>query len=163
MQINVVNPVGSRRDKIVFSQSRIQIGGKWNQHRGRVEKPYLGVMAGLVFNKIRPLDMVKEREPGSEMMGHVRLLDTIPYNYRDKHLEMFERMQQTQTSDSPGLSDDIIVRVGHKCGASHQNSGGQRYVSAECFRYSGDGTEIISPVYTAPTLPPFKVIQSFPE
>ena len=150
--------MGSTRDKTVFSQSRLQIGGKWNQHLGKVEKPYLGVMAGLVFNKMRPLDMVKEREPGSEMMGHVRLLDTIPYDYRNKHLELFERMQQTQTSDSPGLSDDIIVRVGHKCGASH--SGGQRYVSAECFRYSGDGTEIISPVYTAPTLPPFQVIQS---
>ena len=47
----------------------------------------------------------------------------------------------------------IIARVGHKCG---QRAGSQ-YVSAECFRYSGEGDELISPVYNAPTLPPYKV------
>ena len=134
------------------SQSRIQIGGKWNQLLGRVEKPFLGVMAGISFNKVRPLDMVRDRAGDSEMMGHVKLLDVIPYNYREDNLEMFERMQRTETSDTPGVHDDIIVRVGHKCGASQG-----RYVSAECFRYSGDGDELITPVYNAPTLPPFKV------
>ena len=52
------------------------------------------------------------------------------------------------------LQDDIIVRVGQQCGSS---SGSGRYVSAECFRYSGDGDELITPVYTAPTLPPYRV------
>ena len=47
----------------------------------------------------------------------------------------------------------IIARVGHKCG---QRAGSQ-YVSAECFRYSGEGDELISPVYNAPTLPPYRV------
>ena len=136
-------------------QSRLQIGGKLNPLLGRVEKPFFGVIAGLVFNKARPLDMAKDRAPGAEMMGHVKILDSIPYNYRSQNMDMFERMQQTQTSDSPGpgLDDDIIIRVGQKCGHSGQG----RSVSAECFRYSGDGDELITPKYNAPTLPPYRV------
>jgi hypothetical protein len=33
----------------------MQIGGRWNQQTGRVERPFLGVMSGLVFNTHRPL------------------------------------------------------------------------------------------------------------
>ena len=133
------------------SQSRLQIGGKWNQLLGRVEKPFMGVMAGMVFNKIRPLDLVRDRKAGTEMMGNVKILDMIPYDYREQNLDMFEKMQRTQTSDtpSPGINDDIIVRLGQKC-----QSG--RSISAECFKYSGDGDELITPVYIAPTLPPYK-------
>ena len=145
------------RDVSLFnSQSRLQIGGKLNPLLGRVEKPFYGVIAGLVFNKARPLDLAKDRAPGAEMMGHIKILESIPYNYRSENLQMFERMQQTQTSDTPGpgLDDDIIVRVGQKCGHSAQSG---RYVSAECFRYSGEGDELITPVYNAPTLPPYRV------
>ena len=74
----------------------------------------IGVLAGLVFNKLRPLDLVRQRSTGTEMMGHVKLLDSIPYNYRMANIELFERMQQTQTSNSPGLQDDIIVRQAFK-------------------------------------------------
>ena len=31
------------------SVARLQVGGKWNQLLGRVEKPFLGVLAGLVL------------------------------------------------------------------------------------------------------------------
>ena len=105
----MVTPSG--RDMTVFnSQSRIQIGGKWSELLGRVEKPFLGVMAGLVYNKMRPLDLARERKPRTDIMGHIKLLDTIPFNYRQMHLDKFEQMQMTQTSDSPGAEDDIIVR-----------------------------------------------------
>ena len=77
---------------------------------GRVERPFLGVMAGLVYNKMRPLDLARERKPRTDIMGHIKILDTIPFNYRQMHLDKFERMQMTQTSDSPGTEDDIIVR-----------------------------------------------------
>ena len=73
----------------------------------------------------RPLELVRDRNPSSEMMGHVKLLDSIPYNYRQVlyctvlyctvlycivlyynyrqlNLDLFERMQQTQTSSGPG-------------------------------------------------------------
>ena len=150
--MNVVTPVG-RQMAVFNSQSRIQIGGKWHQVMGRVERPYLGVLAGLVFNKIRVLDEVKDRKPGTDIMGHVNLLDNIPYNYRQLNMEKFERMQRTETSNSPGVEDDIIVRVGQKCGDS-----GSRYVSAECFKYGGDGDELITPVYLAPTVPHYRPV-----
>ena len=92
------------------SQSRIQIGGKWSELLGRVGKPFLGVMAGLVYNKMRPLELARQRRPRTDIMGHIKVLDTIPFNYRQTHLDKFERMQMTQTSDSPGIQDDIIVR-----------------------------------------------------
>ena len=136
------------------SQARIQIGGKWHQVMGRVERPYLGVLAGIVYNKVRVLDDVKDRRPGTDIMGHVNLLDSIPYNYRQLNADEFERMQRTETSNSPGVEDDIIVRVGQKCGGSDT-----RYASAECFKYSGDGDELITPVYLAPTLPQYRVGQ----
>ena len=50
----------------------------------------------------RPLELVRDRNPSSEMMGHVKMLDSIPYNYRQLNLDLFERMQQTQTSSGPG-------------------------------------------------------------
>ena len=134
------------------SQARIQIGGKWHQVMGRVERPYLGVLAGIVYNKVRVLDDVKDRRPGTDIMGHVTLLDSIPYNYRQLNSGEFERMQRTETSNSPGVEDDIIVRVGQKCGGTDS-----RYVSAECFKYSGDGDELITPVYLAPTVPHYRV------
>jgi len=149
-QINTVAPLG-RQMSVFNSQSRLQIGGKWNQLLGRVEKPFMGVMAGMVFNKIRPLDLVRDRKSGTEMMGNVKIVDMIPYDYRERNLDMFEKMQRTQTSDvpSPGINDDIIVRLGQKCQTG-------RSVSAECFKYSGEGDELITPVYIAPTLPPYK-------
>ena len=52
----------------------------------------------------RPLELVRDRNPSSEMMGHVKMLDSIPYNYRQLNLDLFERMQQTQTSSGPGPS-----------------------------------------------------------
>ena len=150
-QVNVVTPVG-RQMSVFNSQARIQIGGKWHQVMGRVERPFLGVLAGLVYNKVRVLEDVRERRPGTDIMGHVSLLDTIPYNYRQLNTALFERMQRTETSNSPGVEDDIIVRVGQKCGG--QDS---RYLSAECFKYSGDGDELITPVYLAPTVPQYRV------
>ena len=147
-QVNVVTPVG-RQMSVFNSQSRIQLGGKWHQVVGRVEKPYLGVMAGLVYNKVRVLDQVKERKPGTDIMGHVNLLDTVPYNYRKLNMDKFERMQRTETSNSPGVEDDIIVRVGGAC----PPSSGPGQLGAECFKYSGDGDELITPVYLAPTRP----------
>ena len=41
------------------------------------------------------------------------------------------------------------MRVGQPCPAG-------RTLSAECFRYSGEGDELITPVYLAPTLPPYQ-------
>ncbi len=79
------------------------------------------------------------------IMGDVRLLASIPFNYRDKlHPDLFERMQQMdQTSDSPGLQDDLIVP---KCGGKRRPSSP---LSPKCYDY-GEGDELITPVYIGP-------------
>ena len=65
----------------------------------------LKVLLWKLLYLFRPLELVRDRNPSSEMMGHVKLLDSIPYNYRQLNLDLFERMQQTQTSSGhgPGL------------------------------------------------------------
>ena len=52
------------------------------------------------------------------------------FSTREKNPDLFEKMQQTQTSDAPepGVNDDIIVRLGPKCDSARSA------VSAECFR-----------------------------
>ena len=42
-------------------QSQIQLGGKWNPVKSRVERPFKGVMSGVVFNGLRPLDLAAEK------------------------------------------------------------------------------------------------------
>ena len=49
------------------------------------------------------------------MMGHVKLLDSIPYNYRQLNLDLFERMQQTQTSSGPGPGLQVIQLSSNLC------------------------------------------------
>jgi len=151
-----ISPMGQM--SVFNSQARIQVGGKWNHLLGRVEKPFQGVIAGLVLNKKRTLDLVSGRKSGTEMMGEVRVLRAVPYDYREKNPDLFEKMQRTETSDAPepGVNDDIIIRLGPKCDSARSA------VSAECFRYSGAGDELISPVYIAPTLPPY-VERTWPE
>ena len=58
----------------------------------------------------RAENLFKDVQTEGDIMGHIKVLDTIPFNYRQTHLDKFERMQMTQTSDSPGIQDDIIVR-----------------------------------------------------
>ena len=62
-QIQTVYPgakaflAGSGRHLTVFNgQGKIQIGGIWNPTLKRVERPFLGVIAGVVYNGLRPLD-----------------------------------------------------------------------------------------------------------
>lgn len=40
------------------SQSMIQVGGRWNRSKGRVERPFMGVISGLVVNGARIFDSV---------------------------------------------------------------------------------------------------------
>lgn len=43
------------------SQAQIQVGGKWNRAKQKVERPFVGVMAGLVLNGLRLLDLAAEQ------------------------------------------------------------------------------------------------------
>jgi len=94
--------VKTQQRKTVFNdQSQIQLGGVWNPTLSRVEKPFQvleknqsiinnvsipflmkGVMSGVTFNYLRPLDLAAENDQRTKVQGDVHLLDAIPFNYR---------------------------------------------------------------------------------
>jgi len=72
------------------SQALIQIGGKWNHAKQRVERPFSGVMAGLVFNGQRVLDLASEKDGRTSVRGDVQLMTGIG----DRQHGPLQRMQQ---------------------------------------------------------------------
>ena len=90
--------------------------------------------------------IIRSNGGGGEVliMGDVRLLASIPFNYGEP--DLLERMQQTETSDSPGLQDDLIVP---KCGGGKRRRPSSS-LSHKCYDYGGDGDELITPVYIGP-------------
>ena len=77
--------------------------------------------------------------------GDVSLLETIPFNYRERHPRLFDmgltskksiyQMQQTNPSIllEPGVDDDLIVFGRAKC-----NTDDDRYYDPQCFSYEGE-------------------------
>lgn len=80
------------------SQSHIQVGGKWNRAKQKVERGFAGVVSGLVFNGLRLLDLAAESDPRTEIRGDVTLLTGI----RDRLHEPLQRMQQVSEQTRPG-------------------------------------------------------------
>lgn len=72
------------------SQAQIQVGGKWNRAKQRVERAFSGVMSGLVFNGLRLLDLAAEHDPRTEVRGDVTFLTSM----RDRLHDPLQRMQQ---------------------------------------------------------------------
>lgn len=56
------------------SQSTIQVGGRWNRSRNKVERPFLGVIAGLVVNGARILELAAGKDARVTTRGDVQLL-----------------------------------------------------------------------------------------
>ncbi|PSN32509.1 hypothetical protein C0J52_16614 [Blattella germanica] len=85
------------------SQSQIQIGGKWNHAKQRIERPFSGVMAGLVFNSLRLLDLAFKKDVRTSVRGDVQLMTGI----RDRQHEPLQRMQQMLGVDDTKLAHAI--------------------------------------------------------
>ncbi|XP_046687748.1 neurexin-3-like isoform X2 [Homalodisca vitripennis] len=126
------------------SQAQIQVGGKWNRAKQRVERAFGGVMAGLVHNGLRLLDLAAESDPRTEVRGDVTLLTGI----RDRLHEPLQRMQQTPPSGFPGIQDDLVFSgAGSGCNADDEDQ------CTPVFE-TGSGDDLITPVYVPPTRPP---------
>ncbi len=69
-------------------------------------------MSGLVFNGLRPLDLAANRDSRTKIQGAVRLLEAVPFDYRERHPRLFdaEGMQRTNPSrrPEPGIDDDLV-------------------------------------------------------
>lgn len=73
------------------SQSVIQVGGKWNKSKGKIEKPFLGVIAGLVVNGARILELTAAKDGRVTTRGDVQLL---PAGSLIDRAAPLQRMQQ---------------------------------------------------------------------
>ncbi|XP_023027641.2 neurexin 1 isoform X2 [Leptinotarsa decemlineata] len=129
--------------QVFNSQSQIQIGGKWNK-KGRIERPFSGIISGVVVNGLRILDLAAEKDIHASIRGDVQLISGIMD--RQDHLQ---KMQQTPASGFPGLEDDLVFSgAGSGCNGDDED---------ECppLPESGSGDDdLITPVYVPPTKPP---------
>lgn len=66
--------VAGYQHSVFNSQSTIQVGGRWNRSKGRVERPFLGVIAGLVVNGARILELAAAKDSRVTTRGDVQLL-----------------------------------------------------------------------------------------
>ena len=74
--------LAGRQMAVFNSQSQIQIGGRWNPTLRRVERHFEGIIAGVVYNGLRPMDLAANADPKTKVQGQVRLLENIPFDYR---------------------------------------------------------------------------------
>lgn len=58
-------------------QSTIQVGGRWNKTKQRIEDVFEGVMVGLVFNGLRVFDLTSNRDPRTTSKGDAQQLSSI--------------------------------------------------------------------------------------
>lgn len=70
---------------MVFNtQSRIQIGGLKDPVKDIIDRPFEGIIAGLVFNSLRVLDFAAEEDSRTLREGDVELLTTLPARLVDQ-------------------------------------------------------------------------------
>ena len=89
-------------------QAFIQIGGQWNENLRRVERPFRGILAGVTFNGLRPLDLAADSNSDGKikLYGDARKLNNIPFDYKERHPELF-------TKDAIKLMIDQIYNDKH--------------------------------------------------
>ena len=110
----------------------------------------------LVFNGLRPLDLAADSVRQTKIQGDVHLLESIPFNYRERHPRLFEygkysNVQRTNPSGlpEPGINDDLIVINRAKC-----NTDDESFYDPQCYTFEGSGDELITPQYNPPPRPP---------
>lgn len=98
-------------------QAHIQIGGQWNENLRRVERPFRGILAGVTFNGLRPLDLAANSNSDGKikLYGDANKLNNIPFDYKERHPELF-------TKDAIKLMIDKIYTDKHN-GAVNQGHG----------------------------------------
>ena len=87
-------------------QAFIHIGGQYNENLRRVDRPFRGVLAGVTFNGLRPLDLAASSDAKVEINGDARKLNNIPFDYKEQHPELF-------TEDAIKLMIDQIYNDKH--------------------------------------------------
>lgn len=145
------------------SQSQIQIGGKWSKGKSRIERPFSGIISGVVVNGLRVLDLAAEKDIHASIRGDVQLISGILD--RHDHLQKMQQVVvllcssvtrsvtmvmnlQTPASGFPGVEDDLVFSgAGSGCNGDDED---------ECppLPETGSGDDdLITPVYNPSTKP----------
>ncbi|CAH2046084.1 unnamed protein product, partial [Iphiclides podalirius] len=137
--VNIRQPQGGQQSTIFNSMSTITVGGGAGGSR-----PFSGVIAGLVVNGIRVLDLAAAGDPSVTLRGDVRRAHT-PLD-RD-----INRMQQTPPSGYGGAPDELVYSgAGSGCRDDDED--------ACVLPDAGSGDDLITPVYVPATRrPPTKL------
>ena len=100
-------------------QAHIQIGGQWNENLRRVERPFRGILAGVTFNGLRPLDLAANSNSDGKikLYGDANKLNNIPFDYKERHPELF-------TKDAIKLMIDKIYTDKHNGAVNHGHGAG---------------------------------------
>ena len=80
-----------------------------------MERPFIGVMAGVLFNGLRPLDLAAVDDPRTSLESDVhQLKNGITFDYRDQHPDLFseEAMKKMMESMSPYNRDPGLINGG---------------------------------------------------
>lgn len=89
MDIIVCVPHTGHQLQVFNSQSQIQIGGKWSKGKSRVERPFTGIISGVVVNGLRIMDLAAEKDVHASIRGDVQLISGI----HERH-DPLQKMQQ---------------------------------------------------------------------
>ena len=147
----MLNEILGTQLTVFNDQSVIHLGGRWNPTLKRVERPFTGVMAGIVYNGLRPLDMAADPSSGlkrkhktsarTQIQGPVRVLNSIPFDYKKQHPRLFAKMNGVQNAyprggvPEPGINDDFIYPR-TRCPDPNDDL----YYDPRCFTFDGSGT-----------------------
>ncbi|XP_055944776.1 neurexin-1-like isoform X1 [Argiope bruennichi] len=140
------------RQLTVFnSHSTIQVGGKKNPLRGGIERPFQGIISGLVVNGDRILDMAAEDDPRISVQGDVELLMSLPLSLQQRSVPSDHQMQQHAGASPNYEGDDLVYSGGggSGCWDDEDDCGEQESTSGR----SRD--DLITPVYIPPTPRPY--------
>lgn len=83
--------------QVFNSQSQIQIGGKWSK-KGRIERPFSGIISGVVVNGLRILDLAAEKDVHASIRGDVQLISGILD--RQDHLQKMQQVSDKNNATS---------------------------------------------------------------
>lgn len=135
----------------------------------------MGIIAGLVFNGIRVLDLAAERDPRIQIRGDIELLTSIPADYRQRFKDNNQSMQRAPESAYPNVVDDLVFSgagsgcvsstVDDECipsyntgrGGENLNSNNPNHFKFARFSFSNVSSfsdDLITPVFSRPTRPP---------
>ncbi|ENN78072.1 hypothetical protein YQE_05226, partial [Dendroctonus ponderosae] len=79
---------GGNQLQVFNTQSQIQIGGKWSRGKKRIDRPFSGIISGVVVNTLHVLDLAAEKDVHASIRGDVALIQGI--------LERHDHLQKMQ-------------------------------------------------------------------